>query len=216
MVGDATNHCYGLAFMLLLYSQSHLSEVANYQDKIYQVYNLMEDKLWDTKFGLYADQASADWSTIDSYRGQNANMHACESMISAYEATKDQQFLDRALTIANNICIRQTKDTEGYVWEHYDENWNIDWDYNKDDPKNLYRPWGYQPGHFIEWSKLLLLINKLMPQAWLVIQAEYLYKHAIEKTWDEEFGGLMYGFGPDGSICDDEKYFWVQAEALAA
>ena len=215
-VEDATNHCYGLAFMLLLYSQSHLSEVANYQAKIHQVYNLMEDKLWEADFGLYADQASADWSTTDSYRGQNANMHACEAMISAYEATQDQKFLDRALTIAENICLRQTKDTAGYVWEHYDKNWNVDWDYNKDDPKNLYRPWGYQPGHFIEWSKLLLLINKHAPQAWLVTQAEYLYKHAMEKTWDEEFGGLMYGFGPDGTICDDEKYFWVQAETLAA
>jgi mannose/cellobiose epimerase-like protein (N-acyl-D-glucosamine 2-epimerase family) len=38
----------------------------------------------------------------------------------------------------------------------------------------------------------------------------------MEKTWDKEYGGLMYGFGPDGSICDDEKYFWVQAETLAA
>ena len=25
-----------------------------------------------------------------------------------------------------------------------------------------------------------------------------------------------YGFAPDGSICDSDKYFWVQAESLAA
>jgi mannose/cellobiose epimerase-like protein (N-acyl-D-glucosamine 2-epimerase family) len=27
---------------------------------------------------------------------------------------------------------------------------------------------------------------------------------------------MCYGFAPDGKICDDDKYFWVQAESLAA
>ncbi|MDD7986595.1 AGE family epimerase/isomerase [Lentisphaera marina] len=215
-VDDATNHCYGLAFMLLLYSQAHLSDVADYSDKIHQVFDLMEERLWETEYGLYADQVSADWAVTDSYRGQNANMHACEAMISAFEATQDEKFLKRAITIAENICIRQTKGTDGYIWEHYDQDWNVDWDYNKDDPKNLYRPWGYQPGHFIEWSKLLLLIHKHSPQDWLIKQAEYLYEHAMKQSWDDDFGGLLYGFGPNGDICDDEKYFWVQAETLAA
>jgi mannose/cellobiose epimerase-like protein (N-acyl-D-glucosamine 2-epimerase family) len=213
---DRTNHCYGTAFMLLMYSQCHSAQVGDYLTQINAVFELMEDKLWESEFGLYADQASSDWSVVDPYRGQNANMHACEAMISAYEATQDKKFLDRAILIAENICLRQTKESQGYIWEHYDQEWNVDWDYNKDDPKNLYRPWGYQPGHFIEWSKLLLLINKHVCLDWLVERAEYLYDHAMEKTWDAEFGGLMYGFGPDGAICDDEKYFWVQAETLAA
>jgi mannose/cellobiose epimerase-like protein (N-acyl-D-glucosamine 2-epimerase family) len=29
-------------------------------------------------------------------------------------------------------------------------------------------------------------------------------------------GGLCYGFAPDGAVCDDDKYFWVQTESLAA
>jgi mannose/cellobiose epimerase-like protein (N-acyl-D-glucosamine 2-epimerase family) len=35
-------------------------------------------------------------------------------------------------------------------------------------------------------------------------------------AWDTQFGGICYGFAPDGSICDGDKYFWVQAESLAA
>jgi mannose/cellobiose epimerase-like protein (N-acyl-D-glucosamine 2-epimerase family) len=27
---------------------------------------------------------------------------------------------------------------------------------------------------------------------------------------------MFYGFAPDGSVCDSDKYFWVQAESLAA
>jgi mannose/cellobiose epimerase-like protein (N-acyl-D-glucosamine 2-epimerase family) len=38
----------------------------------------------------------------------------------------------------------------------------------------------------------------------------------MDKGWDQTFGGIFYGFAPDGIICDDEKYFWVQAESLAA
>jgi mannose/cellobiose epimerase-like protein (N-acyl-D-glucosamine 2-epimerase family) len=38
----------------------------------------------------------------------------------------------------------------------------------------------------------------------------------MHKAWDGEHGGLYYGFAPDGSICDSDKYFWVQAESLAA
>ena len=34
--------------------------------------------------------------------------------------------------------------------------------------------------------------------------------------WDEKSGGLVYGFAPNGDVCDSDKYFWVQAESLAA
>jgi mannose/cellobiose epimerase-like protein (N-acyl-D-glucosamine 2-epimerase family) len=43
-----------------------------------------------------------------------------------------------------------------------------------------------------------------------------LFDAAVERAHDREHGGLVYGFAPDGSICDDRKYHWVQAETLAA
>ena len=42
---------------------------------------------------------TADWTQESSYRGQNANMHACEALIAAFEATNEQKYLDRALAI---------------------------------------------------------------------------------------------------------------------
>ncbi len=39
---------------------------------------------------------------------------------------------------------------------------------------------------------------------------------ALEKAWDRTHGGIHYGFGPEDEICDGDKYFWVQAESLAA
>lgn len=43
-----------------------------------------------------------------------------------------------------------------------------------------------------------------------------LFDKALEKAWDQEYGGLCYGFSPGGEICDTDKYFWVQAESIAA
>ena len=51
---------------------------------------------------------------------------------------------------------------------------------------------------------------------WLLPRAISLFDAALEQAWDRRHGGLFYGFAPDGSICDDQKYFWVQAESLAA
>ena len=34
--------------------------------------------------------------------------------------------------------------------------------------------------------------------------------------WDKKNQGLYYGFAPHGAVCDSDKYFWVQAESIAA
>jgi len=215
-VVDGTNHCYGLAFVLLAYSSAVKAGLSQYTDYIEQSYQLMERYFWNPEAGLYADEASADWQHLSDYRGQNANMHSCEALIAAYEATADSRFLDRAFTLADNICNRQAALTQGNIWEHYNSDWQPDWQYNIDDPKNLFRPWGYQPGHFTEWAKLLLILDRYRPSEWLYPRAKELFDSALSLSWDSKNGGIFYGFAPDSSICDDDKYFWVQAESFAA
>jgi len=213
---DQTNHCYGLAFVLLAYASAVKAGIDEAKPWLQQTFELMEQHFWSASDGLYADEASADWKIVSPYRGQNANMHTCEALIAAYQASSEKRYLDRALLLAHNICVRQTQTTQGQIWEHYDLAWQVDWQYNKDDPQNLFRPWGYQPGHFTEWAKLLLILDRYKPQAWLVNTAQSLFDQALEKAWDHEHGGICYGFAPDGEICDGDKYFWVQAESMAA
>jgi mannose/cellobiose epimerase-like protein (N-acyl-D-glucosamine 2-epimerase family) len=116
---------------------------------------------------------------------------------------------------------RQAALAGGLVWEHYDRDWNVDWDHNRDDPKHLFRPWGFQPGHQAEWSKLLVLLHVHLgacstAPAWLLPTARHLFDTALQHAWDVESGGIVYGFAPDYSLCDTDKYFWVQAESIAA
>jgi mannose/cellobiose epimerase-like protein (N-acyl-D-glucosamine 2-epimerase family) len=220
-VADATNHCYGLAFVLLACAHAVMAGVDEARPWIGETFDLMERRFWSPAAELYADEATPDWSVLSPYRGQNANMHSCEALLAAFEASGEARYLARAATLAHNITVRQATLAQGLVWEHYHADWSVDWDYNKDDKTNIFRPWGYQPGHLTEWAKLLLILERhraslRSPSDWLAPRAAELFDAALSKAWDVQHGGIAYGFAPDGGICDGDKYFWVQAESLAA
>jgi len=220
---DTTNHCYGLAFVLLAYSCGLKVGIYPAHEWMNETWNLLEKYFWEENYGLYHDEADADWNFSD-YRGQNANMHLCEALIAAFEASHHPRYLERALQLAKNMTLRQAGKAGGLVWEHYDKNWNIDWNYNKDNPKHLFRPWGFQPGHQTEWAKLLLILHRYTQATsfahwdtdWLLVVAQFLFDTAVSQAWDTQHGGLVYGLSPNKTICDSDKYFWVQAESIAA
>ena len=213
-VEDGTNHCYGLAFVVLAYSKAIEVGVEDAREYLNETWDLMEQHFWDPQHGLYADEATPDW-VVSDYRGQNANMHACEAMLAAYEATKESRYLERASLLAENMVNRQAKLAGGLVWEHYTKDWAVDWEYNKGDRSNIFRPWGFQPGHQTEWAKLLLILDRHAPADWHLPRARELFDRAVELSWDERHGGLVYGFDVEGKFYDEDKYFWVQAESLA-
>ena len=223
-VADASNHCYGLAFVLLACAQGRLAGVAGCGAWLEETCALAEARFWEPAFGLYADEASADWQQRCGYRGQNANMHMCEAMLTAFEATQDDKYLQRAHLLAQHITRRQAELSQGLIWEHFHSDWSIDWDFNRDDKTNIFKPWGHQPGHLLEWAKLLLILERQLlarglpdlATDWLLPRAIELFEAAVSRAWDPLYGGLHYGFAPDGRICDGDKYFWVQAEGLAA
>src|SRR5262249_13510995 len=93
-VTDGTNHCYGLAFVLLAHAHALMAGLADAAEGLDACRQLMERRFWEAPNALYADEATPDWQ-VAPYRGQNANMHACEAMMAAYRATKDRWYLDR-------------------------------------------------------------------------------------------------------------------------
>jgi mannose/cellobiose epimerase-like protein (N-acyl-D-glucosamine 2-epimerase family) len=217
---DSTNHCYGLAFVLLAHAHALMAGIEEARAGVAETFDLMERRFWEPAHGLYADEASADW-VLAPYRGQNANMHACEAMLAAFEATSEPRYLERAATLAEAVTCRLAAKSGGLIWEHYNADWLPDWDYNRDDKSNIFRPWGYQPGHFTEWAKLLIILDRHAPANWRLPRARALFAAATEHAWDKTHGGLFYGFAHDAlhhkwPICDGDKYFWVQAESIAA
>eukprot|EP00055_Hartaetosiga_balthica_P008145 m.29326 g.29326 ORF g.29326 m.29326 type:complete len:464 (+) comp6141_c0_seq1:173-1564(+) len=245
---DDTNHAYGLAFVMLALSMAlklnlEPSKIGfTTRELLDDVVLLLDAKYFDQDYGLYKDEYDESFTTCSSYRGQNANMHMCEAFIAAYEATGDEFFLGRALLLASNVTGRLASLNEkNLVWEHYSQTWEIDWEYNKENPKHIFRPWGFQTGHQIEWAKLLLTLRRILLLAALeakhedggplligltrvgIIEtcdvfrgrAQEFFKEACRTGWDVTHGGFYYGIAPDESVCDDDKYFWVQAEGIA-
>jgi mannose/cellobiose epimerase-like protein (N-acyl-D-glucosamine 2-epimerase family) len=236
-IEDDTRHSYGMAFVLLACASARKAGLPT-QAWMDETWDLLERHAWDADAGLYRDEADAQWH-YSGYRGQNANMHLCEALIAAHEAGGDARYLQRALQLADHMTRRQAALSGGLVWEHWHADWSVDWDYHRDDPRHLFRPWGFQPGHQIEWAKLLLSLRAQLGDAapaWLLPTARHLYDTALAHGWDAEHGGIVYGFAPESLRdvspargapppdlaqapmfwCDDDKYFWVQAEAVAA
>jgi len=215
-ITDDTNHCYGLAFVLLANAVALKAGFAECRTTIDTVWQLLEQHYYQPEYNAYLDEVNADFTKKSAYRGQNANMHLCEALLMCFEATNDNRYLARAERLAVTFTVDQAELGNGLVWEHYTKQWQIDWQYNLDNPKHLFRPWGFQPGHQTEWSKLLLILNRHKPQTWLIEKAKTLFDLALNTAWDTQNGGICYGFAPDKSICDGDKYFWVQAESFAA
>lgn len=136
-------------------------------------------------------------------------MHMCKEMIAAYEATGETRYLEKAKTIAKSLTLELAKETDGLIWEH-------DFDYNRDDPRHTFRPWGYQPDHQIEWAKLLAVLARHETDEWLIPRAEELFEAAITHGWDDSAGGFYYSFDLNREPLVTDKYSWEVAEAIGA
>lgn len=212
---DATRSCYGHAFVLL--ATARAAEAGLVDDEAIERHaSLIDDRFRDDEYGLYAPEATPDWSSVDEYRGQNANLHTCEAYIAAYEATETARFLDRAAELADAVTRSLARDSSGLIWEHYTRDWDPDMEYNRDDLHHPFRPWGYQPGHQMEWAKLLGLIDRHHEADWFVDRAMELFDSGIDIGWDDEFGGLYYTVAPDGDPLVEDKYGWPITEAIGA
>ena len=215
-VSDKRAMAYGHAFVMLAGASALQAGAQDGAALIDYAWDLLEKHFWDAQHQAYADERNGSLDKLDDYRGQNANMHSCEALLAAWEATGEERYLDRAALLARRFAVELAELSGGLIWEHYDSHWQVDMQYNIDKPDDLFKPWGFQPGHQVEWAKLLLQLHSHRPEPWMLERASRLFTTAIDRGWDDTHGGLVYGFAPDGSFCDANKYFWVQAEAFAA
>jgi mannose/cellobiose epimerase-like protein (N-acyl-D-glucosamine 2-epimerase family) len=213
---DATRHCYGHAFVMLAGARAHQAGIDRGRETLERAFAVVDEHFWEPEHGLCADDASADWSDVSPYRGLNANMHTCEALLAAYEATGESRYLDRAATIAERVTRDLAQSDDGRLWEHYTADWDADFDHNRDDPTHQFRPWGYQPGHHVEWAKLLLILHRHAPEAWHVTRANALFDTAVDIGWDDAGGGFFYTVDREGEPVVTDKYGWEVTEAIGA
>jgi mannose/cellobiose epimerase-like protein (N-acyl-D-glucosamine 2-epimerase family) len=211
------NITYGIVFVVLAYAHAVMAGIGEARGWLSEVVETLDRHLWSETAGLYADKASADWSKVDPYRGQNCNMHACEAMLAAFEATGETRYLDRAYGIARRVTLDLAEENPlNLVWEHYSHDWVPDMEFNRNIHTDSYRPWGYLSGHQTEWAKLLLILRRHRPESWQLPRAQFLFDETLNWAWDNRLGGMYYSCGPDRAIYDPARYQWTHAESVAA
>jgi mannose/cellobiose epimerase-like protein (N-acyl-D-glucosamine 2-epimerase family) len=222
---DSTRYMYAQAFSLLALSEALKIGVKGCEQHIEKVWKTTEEHFYEPDHQLYRDQFTGpDFSDCSPYRGQNSNMHMCEALLSLFQSTSNVLYLDRAVMIAEKLCLTFANEAGGRLWEHYDSGWKHDWDKNKEalpgSEEHIFRPYGYQPGHFFEWAKLLMVIQRHKDGLdWIPGRARFLFDEGVRCAWDQGLGGVHYGFSVDGEtsrVLDTDKFYWVMAEMIGA
>ena len=209
---------YGQAQLLMGASSALTAGFAEAEVIIDEALRIIDAHYWREDDGACVEAYDRAFTELDPYRGQNANMHLTEAFLAAHEATGDRTLWERAARIAERIAGRAASDQRG-AWrlpEHFDEQWRPLPDFNRDEPRHRFRPYGSQPGHWLEWSKLLLQMRgQGIDEPWLVPAARNLFVGALRDAWRPE-GGFVYTVDWDGSTVVPEKYFWEVAEGIGA
>jgi sulfoquinovose isomerase len=178
---------------------------------------VVEQRFWSEEEGACLESWDGAWTTTEPYRGANANMHMVEAFLAAGDATGDPVWYARALRIAERLIGGFARDHGWRVVEHFDEGWNPLPDYNRDDPRHRFRPFGVTPGHGLEWARLLLDVHASLDgrPGWLVDAARGLFDRAMADGWMDG-GGIAYTTDLDGRPVVTDRLHWVVTEAIGA
>ncbi|GHA34389.1 mannose-6-phosphate isomerase [Devosia pacifica] len=212
---DDSKQAYGHAFVLLAGSSAKLAGHPLADRLIADVSEVIDKRFWEEEHGAISEEYANDWSKITDYRGQNSNMHMTEALMAAYEATGEKLYLQRAERIAKLIIGKHALELDYRVAEHFDADWTLDKDYTGNE---MFRPSGSTPGHWLEWSRLLMQLWVLGHKAepWLPDAARGLFRKAIELGWDDKHGGFYYTLDWNNQPIMREKLWWPVCEAIAA
>lgn len=215
---DTSKQAYGHAFVLLAASSAVMAERPGARELLADIKAVFEEHFWYGSDDLAVEEFEEDWTGPSPYRGGNSNMHLVEALLAAFEATGDEAYLQRATRIAERLILDLTANNNWYLAEHYTENWKVDPEYNRDDPENMFRPFGSVVGHWPEWSRLLLQIRALSedPPEWLLDGARRLFDRSVAEAWDGETGGFVYTVEFDGTPLNRDRYQWPISEAISA
>ena len=212
-VADGRKLAYGHVFVLLAGASAKIAGHPDADPLIADVWQVLDDKFWEDGPGLFADEFNRDWTPFSTYRGMNANMHATEALLTAFEATGERVFLDLAGRILDFFLTRMAPVTGWRIPEHYHADWRPDRAYAGNP---MFRPAGTTPGHSFEFGRLALQWWDLAgrPEDGTPARARALIETAL-KAWQPR-GGIAYTLHFDGSVDVPDRYWWPVTEAIGA
>jgi sulfoquinovose isomerase len=214
---SAGKAAYSHAFVVLAASTGAMAGDAVAADVLGDALKVVDERFWDPEFGMFRDSWTRDWSTLDSYRGINANMHMVEAMLAASDATGDPEWSHRALAICEFV-IAQSEANGWRIPEHFDDRWIPQLEFNADHPADQFKPYGATVGHSFEWARLIAQAAPLSADApRLGEAARALFARASADGWARNGEpGFVYTTQWSGEPVVADRFHWVIAEAIAS
>jgi mannose/cellobiose epimerase-like protein (N-acyl-D-glucosamine 2-epimerase family) len=211
---------YEHAFVVLAAASATAAGRPGGRELLDEALAVLLDHFWDDEFGMVVEEWDQAWSSVDGYRGVNANMHTVEALLAAADVLEDSALRDRALRITTRVVHELAAGNEWRIPEHFDSTWTPLPDYNVDEPAHPFRPYGATIGHWLEWSRLALHLWAGLGEAapaWLLPDARSLFDAAVREGWAVDGAhGFVYTVGWDGRPVVRERMHWVVAEAVGA
>jgi sulfoquinovose isomerase len=204
---------YEHAFVLLAASSATIAGRPGAADLLSRASDTVVRHFWDDDAGALVESWDSAWEHCEAYRGANANMHGVEAFLAAADATGDDRWLQRATRTVDRVINDGARSHDWRVPEHYDASWHVLADYNVDQPRHPFRPFGVTPGHGFEWARLLLQVDAQVGDERTPFAARALFDRAMADGWDG--AGLVYTTDWSGKPVVSDRFHWVASEALA-
>ena len=214
--GEGRKEAYGHAFVVLAGASATVAGRPGGRQLLDEALAVVLERFWDAEALMPFESWDVAFTEIEDYRGGNAAMHLVEAFLAAADATGDAAWRERALAICERM-MSGARDLGWRVPEHFDARWRVLPDYNIDEPRHPFRPYGATPGHAFEWARLVLTLRAAHPAPeWFLEAAVGLVDTAWAEAWDVERGGLAYTTDAHGEPVVRERFHWVTCEAALA
>jgi sulfoquinovose isomerase len=206
---------YGHAFVVLAGATATAAGLAGAEALLGRALDVVEHRFWDDEAGACRESWSQSWQQAEPYGGVNCNMHAVEAFLAAGAVTGDAVWTDRALRIASRFIHDVAREHGWRLPEHFSQGWEVLPEYNADQPRHRFRPYGVTIGHLLEWSRLLLHLERAVDPAppWLLADAIALFDTAVAIGWAADGRpGFVYTVDWSDRPVVAERMHWVAAE----
>ena len=215
---DETKQAYPHAFVVLAAGSGVVADVPGAPELFDAALDVLSASFLDGD-GRVVEGYDRSFGTPEAYRGANSSMHTVEALLVAGDVRREPAWHDLALGIAEHL-IHDIARGYGYrLPEHFSPDWSPLPAYNRDRPRDPFRPYGSTPGHLLEWSRLLLHLEATLPTApaWLLDDAAALFDVAVATGWAVDGRpGFIYTADWDDEPVVRSRMHWVHAEAIAA
>jgi sulfoquinovose isomerase len=208
---------YEHAFVLLAASSAVASGRSGGEELLDLALATELEHFWDDEYGMVREQWDESFSTLDGYRGVNANMHTVEALLAAADVLDDATLRERAGRVVTRVVHELAPAHSWRIPEHFDDTWTPRLEYNREQPAHAFRPYGATVGHWLEWSRLTLHLREALGSTapdWLLDDARSLFDNAVSEGWAVDGAdGFVYTVDWEGRPVVRERMHWVAAEA---